>query len=289
MITYLACVKAWHIQQCGFELGHNMEMKRLKNMMTGFGKKSEIERRELRENGRVGLSANDVEGMTKQFSKKNKNEVNTKAAMHICFQTLLRGGEITIGPKDKFDPKTHLTRDDVRFIPSRKNCKKVYLRMPLLKVQNRWTKDSEYFSLPVDKSGKVCAATAILDLFKHDEVPKEKWPTTPLIRDPKTNKPMKSHYLRKQIKKLYKSKCNGNEKRVGLHSMRIGGCSTLFAMGTPAVFVQALGRWSSDVFKLYMRTSQKEMEGYIKAMGKKNFVGIEKIKFDNHAGIDNEE
>ena len=288
IITYLACVKSWHIHQCGFALGHEMDMRRLKNMMVSFGTKTEIERRNLREKGRVGLSAKDIQDMTKGKAQ-NKDDVNVKTAIQVCFQTLLRGGEVTAESGIKFDRKVHLTRDDVRFIPSMEKCKKVYVRMPLMKVQNRWTKNSEFFSLPLDKHAKVSAAAALIRLFKIDKVPKSEYKTTPLFRDPRTNKPMKSWYLRKQIKKLYKEKCGGDPKRVGTHSMRIGGCSTLFAMGTPPVFVQALGRWSSDVFKLYMRTSKGEMEKYIKAMGRKTFVGIEKTKFENHAGLGDDE
>ena len=71
---------------------------------------------------------------------------------------------------------------------------------------------------------------------------------------------------------------------VGLHSMRIGGASTLMALGTSPILIQALGRWSSDIFALYMRTCKETMKVQLHKMGRKEFSAIEKDKFDNLAG-----
>ncbi len=40
-----------------------------------------------------------------------------------------------------------------------------------------------------------------------------------------------------------------------LHSFRIGGATALEAAGLPDHVIQAAGRWNSDAFKLYCRTS----------------------------------
>ena len=38
-----------------------------------------------------------------------------------------------------------------------------------------------------------------------------------------------------------------------LHSLRIGGATALLKAGCPPGVIQALGRWSSEIYKLYTR------------------------------------
>ena len=41
----------------------------------------------------------------------------------------------------------------------------------------------------------------------------------------------------------------------GSHSLRIGGASTLLAAGVPPAVIQIMGRWDSEVYKIYCRMS----------------------------------
>ena len=41
----------------------------------------------------------------------------------------------------------------------------------------------------------------------------------------------------------------------GTHSFRIGGATALFAQGADETAIRTLGRWSSDIHKLYVRAS----------------------------------
>ena len=39
----------------------------------------------------------------------------------------------------------------------------------------------------------------------------------------------------------------------GLHSLRIGGATALFAAGADPIVIRTMGRWSSDCYRLYVR------------------------------------
>ena len=44
-------------------------------------------------------------------------------------------------------------------------------------------------------------------------------------------------------------------KRIGTHSLRIGGATTLAALGVRKEYIQILGRWRSDCYQVYLRLS----------------------------------
>jgi hypothetical protein len=39
----------------------------------------------------------------------------------------------------------------------------------------------------------------------------------------------------------------------GTHSYRIGGATALFAQGADPTVIRTMGRWSSDIYRLYVR------------------------------------
>ena len=44
-----------------------------------------------------------------------------------------------------------------------------------------------------------------------------------------------------------------NPEQFGTHSYRIGGASALFAAGADETVIRTMGRWSSDIYHLYVR------------------------------------
>jgi hypothetical protein len=43
----------------------------------------------------------------------------------------------------------------------------------------------------------------------------------------------------------------------GAHSLRIGGATAALAAGVDPAIIRCLGRWSSDVYEIYMRLSRE--------------------------------
>lgn len=284
--VYIASIKAWHLVQTGYELGEGFKFKRMKNMITSFKKKTKIQRKKDQQKGRVGISADEVKKMNqlKEGNLSVEDNANVEAIIEVCWQGLVRGGEVTSKSGDnKFDKDKNLTREDVVFVPNFKNYSEVRVRHPMFKCENRYTKANEHFVFPRDDKAKVSAARALHTLFKKDPVKKRDRKHTPLFRNHRTNLPMRDHFLRSRIRKRYREAGCGDEERVGLHSLRIGGASTLMAMGTSPVMIQAMGRWSSDIYALYMRQCKKRMIRELRRMGRRSFTPVEKERFENHA------
>ena len=54
--------------------------------------------------------------------------------------------------------------------------------------------------------------------------------------------------------------------RVGLHSFRIGGATSLAMLGVPAHIIKIFGRWESLAYQLYVQTPDASLRAYMEAM-----------------------
>jgi hypothetical protein len=67
----------------------------------------------------------------------------------------------------------------------------------------------------------------------------------------------------RKVMKWYHEKCEAagvpHHNLVKPHSFRIGGATALFAAGVTAEEIQTMGRWSSDVYKIYCRLSKERL------------------------------
>ena len=75
---------------------------------------------------------------------------------------------------------------------------------------------------------------------------------TPLFRDPETNKPISYATINSLIKQCMEL-VEGSSVGYSSHSMRIGGATALFAAGATETVIRTMGRWSSDIHRLYVR------------------------------------
>ena len=58
-----------------------------------------------------------------------------------------------------------------------------------------------------------------------------------------------------------------NPDHFGTHSYRIGGASALFAAGATETVIRTMGRWSSDLYRLYVRACFEQSLKWSKAAG----------------------
>ena len=67
----------------------------------------------------------------------------------------------------------------------------------------------------------------------------------------------------RKVMRWYHAKCDAagiaHHERVKPHSFRIGGATALFAAGVTAEEIQAMGRWFSDVYRIYCRLSKERL------------------------------
>jgi hypothetical protein len=98
----------------------------------------------------------------------------------------------------------------------------------------------------------VDAVAEMRNLLIVDPVPEEAAASTPLFRDPATNTPIRYDLVNSTIKELMVA-AGESADGFSTHSLRIGGATALFASGASETIIRTMGRWSSDLHRLYVR------------------------------------
>ena len=65
----------------------------------------------------------------------------------------------------------------------------------------------------------------------------------------------------------------------GAHSLRIGGASAAFAAGIEPSAIRLAGRWSSDVYEIYVRLSRQAASRLGRVIGSSAFEDLERGEF----------
>ena len=89
--------------------------------------------------------------------------------------------------------------------------------------------------------------------------------------------PVTTQYVRSTFKRA--AKAIGIDPRlVGAHSGRIGGATDHFAMGTPPIEIQVLGRWDSDIWQIYARQCVGRSLRFTEAAARCDDVDLEEAR-----------
>jgi hypothetical protein len=127
-------------------------------------------------------------------------------------------------------------------------------------------------------SGKTCplvigaggeyidSVAEIQNLLRVDEEMFRKDEDVPLFRDPSTNLPLSYNFILDVTRKLMES-IGEDPSQFGTHSYRIGGASALFAAGANETVIRTMGRWSSDLHRLYVRACFEQCVEWTKRAG----------------------
>eukprot|EP00112_Aurelia_sp_Birch-Aquarium-sp1_P002007 Seg122.10 transcript_id=Seg122.10/GoldUCD/mRNA.D3Y31 product="hypothetical protein" protein_id=Seg122.10/GoldUCD/D3Y31 len=81
----------------------------------------------------------------------------------------------------------------------------------------------------------------------------------------KDGKPLSKDRLNSRLQK--ELKISGLEGHYTLHSFRVSAASTAAALGFPDHLIQAMGRWSSDAYKVYIKLPVDRLISALKCMG----------------------
>ena len=249
---YVYQVQSWHRVQprSGGTLCGGMEMRRWKAL--GKALRKEIGDGAPRQ--RWGVRTQHLaQALQQELAGGSATEQNWRAALTVAFCGLMRGGEFALQDRQAFDAVNHLTRADVRFFRE-KGVLHAAIQMRQLKTTRSLR--GKPVELVLRGGGTLIDPVAELwRLFELDSVPAQARATTPLFRKADGGAFTVSG-VRAMVKALMAS-VGCDPRRFGAHSVRIGGATAALAAGIDPAVIRCMGRWSSDVYEIYMRLSRE--------------------------------
>ena len=242
--VYCSAVQGWHAKEHGVKLAAGLKLERLPAMLKGlrrvFGDPEATVRR--------GIAPQALrKAMDLLLDPSIPAHANLRAALAVAFQGLLRSAEFSVKDGLKWNAKKHLARSDiVELLVERM----IIMMSPCKNMKHLAGKTSP---LVIGGGGEFIDAVAEMhNLMIVDPIPESQRATTPLFRDPETNEPIHYKPLLALIKRLMAA-IGDNPDHFGTHSLRIGGATALFAAGADETVIRTMGRWSSDIHRLYVR------------------------------------
>ena len=197
-------------------------------------------RRGISTPGKLPITALVLYTIKLQLDLSRSDDVMIWAACCISFFGFLRASEFTV-PTSGFDSNMHLSLDNVT-IDSFPVPTTVFLWLSHSKTDQFGKGCSIVFSR---SDGHLCPVTALMSylnlrgsspgpLFQFGD-------GTPLTRN----------RLNARLQDILKAA--GWHGRYTLHSFRVGAATTAASLGFPEYLIKALGRWSSDAYKVYIK------------------------------------
>ena len=168
---------------------------------------------------------------------------NIRAAIACAYAGLLRSAEFcgTTG-------RNMLLRQDVVHFDPLTNM--VVMMHP---CKNMHHLKGKTVPLVIGAGGKFIDAVAEIDNMLRVDPARHLDPSsTPLFRDPSTGRCITKQGVHALVKQLMAA-VHENPFHFGTHSLRIGGATALFAAGADPTVIRTMGRWSSDIYRLYVR------------------------------------
>lgn len=183
-----------------------------------------------------------------------------KAAMSLAHYGLLRAAEFTI--QSSFNPEINLCIGDITFNYDETCYLNVCIKKSKTDVKNCG------FDLKIGCSGlSVCAMCNMTDFIKLRMSLGKTTMTSPLFMYRNGTYLTRSVFVNSFKSKL---KLAGYETSgFSGHSFRIGGATSAAAAGLADWEIKVLGRWTSDAYQRYIRTSSKVLASFAKRMSNK--------------------
>ena len=251
--VYFSSLQGWHAREHGVKLAGGLKLERLPQMLKGL-------RRIIGDQPRAVRRGIAPQALKKAFDlvldPSNPVHANIRAALATALQGLLRSAEFTSS-----DKRDMLTRDDL-----------VQLNDDQMVIMMHPCKNMHHLSgktcpLVIGAGGEfVDAVWEVANLLRIDPTPPGLEGTTPLFRDPSTNAPL-SYQLVLDVTRQLMRAIGEDESQFGTHSYRIGGATALFAAGANETVIRTMGRWSSDLHRLYVRACFEQCVDWTRRAG----------------------
>jgi hypothetical protein len=271
--NYFGQVQGTHARKTGTKLCAGMKLQRLPQMLKGLKRIITQRAKKMRR----GISAEQLKvAMGMLLDPEDPYHANIRAALTCALQGLLRSAEYAIDPQS--GGKVFNMEKILKFLPSRADIKvlddtKAVIMMHPCKNMHHLS--GKTVPLVLAAGGTMIDAVAeIRNMLRVDPVDEAAAAHTPLFRNPATGKPLFTDAVRDIVKRLMQ--CIGQDPSdFGTHSLRIGGATALFAAGATPVVIRTMGRWSSDIYRLYVRASFEANLKWSRIAASTNFAEVD--------------
>ena len=241
--AYFGHAQFWHRGKWKVKFAGNLKLENLPMMMKGLRRLFVGPEQKIRR----GIAPHMLRAaMDRCLDPSNPAHANMRAALSLALQGLLRSAEFTVKRGSDWKTATHLARSDI------KRLDKVMLVLMMHPCKNMHHQAGKTCPLVIGAGAEfIDAAAEIRNML---EVDPGRGANTPLFRDPRTGAALQYDAVLAAIKTLMHAIGETSEE-FGTHSLRIGGATALFAAGADATVIRTMGRWSSDLYRLYVRAS----------------------------------
>lgn len=274
--SYISLLKGYFSYSYAFDLVERAP--RLKRYLSALRDNDSLvgQRRKRR-----GLRRRHLKAMWRNLPKVRSSSakaVNEFALLATAWHVLARGGELA---PSSFNPRLSVTRADLQFCQTSRGIQYavIWLR-PLKKKGNASVNKVPQFIQKYDGKGSDVYA-ALERLVFWDPVSESAQAHTPLFRNTsKTGK--RIHFTTSSMRSLIRARMKDlgylNYHQWGAQSCRIGGATDLASTGRASqLLLQAKGRWSSDIGKIYARMTRRSQLAASRLMQKASGRDIEEI------------
>lgn len=254
--TYISLLKGYFGYSYAFELIHRApRLKRYISALKGVDSSLGLRKK------RRGLRRRHLKSMWENLPKVRSSSpkaVNQFALLATAWHVLARGGELA---PPSFHPELSVTRADLQFRKTSNNVRYAILWLRPLKKQGHAAQTKvPQFIQQHDGSGSDVYA-ALERLVRLDPVKVQDRNCTPLFRDV-SKSGQRRHFTTTSMRSLIRQRMKDlgfrHPRQWGAQSCRIGGATDLASTGKASqLLLQAKGRWSSDIGKIYARMTRR--------------------------------
>ena len=251
--VYFSSVQGWHAREFGVKLAGGLKLERLPQMLKGLNRIVGERPRAIRR----GIAPQALRrAMDLILNPDVPAHANIRAALAVALQGLLRSAEFCSDGKSSM-----LTREDLVQLNDRQM---VVMMHPCKNMHHLGGKTCP---LVIGAGGEhIDAVAEVRNMLRVDPHEPSRAGTTPLFRDPETDKPLRYEQIAAITSQLMTA-IGEDPAQFGTHSYRIGGATALFASGANETIIRTMGRWSSDLHRLYVRACFEQCVDWTRRAG----------------------
>jgi hypothetical protein len=259
---YMHTANAWHERFVGYGLGAGLPLTRVSRMLDGLAR---LQGAPPPKRFRIGVRPKHLrQAIDAGLDTRDPLNANYATAFEVCLVAIARAGEIASGlPQGAFDVLRHPSRADLTFQFDSTDSP-ISATIMIVNSKARGIEARRKVPVVLPMRGEYLSPGHMLWTLDRvtDPVPSSARATTPLFRDPATNKILTVDSLRASLRAIL-SNIGRDGSAYGAHSLRIGGATAMAFCQASAEIIKDVGRWNSDAYLRYIRECRGDYMSYM--------------------------